>query len=196
MNKKSSNQLPLFESRAEWFHVFVEMIESGDAAKMGGTAFLIYSVIKSHVSFKSGVSFPSVEKITEKAGVSHDTVNRALKTLEDMQYISKHKVGRHNVYKLREKINIRNDDGENAAVATFDYIPDLVKTATTELRNFNLTGNDDQLKVIHIERLIMNIGNLNINSEVNAEQHAQFHGLPDSSPLKKAWLASQKAKKN
>lgn len=187
--------MPLFESHAEWFHVFVEMIENGDAAKMGGTIFLIYAVIKAHVSFKSGVSFPSIEKISEKSGVSRETVIRSLKVLEDMQYIIKQKVGRHNVYKLREKINIRNQDGENAAVATFDYIPDLVKTATAELRNFNLSGSNEQFKVVHIERLIMNIGNLNINNEVNAEQHAVFQGLPDSSPLKKAWLASQKAKK-
>lgn len=187
--KKDQNQL--YESRAEWFHVFAEMIENGDAAKMGGTAFLIYSVIKSHISFKTGVAFPSLETIAKKSGVSRDTVKRSLATLEEMKYIIKKKDGRHNTYTLREKINVRNGEGENAAIATFDYIPDLVKTATTELRNFNITGSDRECKVIHIERLIMNIGNLNINNEVNAEQHGGvFNTVPDDHPVKRAWLAS------
>lgn len=38
----------LFSAETTWFHVFKSMIESGDAARLGGTVFLVYCVIKAH----------------------------------------------------------------------------------------------------------------------------------------------------
>jgi len=65
-----------------WFHVFKAMIDDGEVAKIGASAFTTYCVIKSHTNFATGVAFPSIETISEKSGISQAQVKRDLKTLE------------------------------------------------------------------------------------------------------------------
>ena len=51
-----------------WFHVFKAMIDDGEVAKIGASAFTTYCVIKSHTNFATGVAFPSIETISKKSG--------------------------------------------------------------------------------------------------------------------------------
>jgi DNA-binding transcriptional ArsR family regulator len=150
----------LFSAETTWFHVFKSMIESGDAARLGGTVFLIYCVIKAHTNFKQGAAFPSVETIARLAGVSDRQVMRALQALEENGYLTKARHGRNNVYTLREKVTLNDPEGRPAAVATWDYLPATVEAARAELRHFMLTGDDQAPQIIHIDRLI--IENLNV----------------------------------
>lgn len=147
-----------FKAETFWFHIFRTMIDSGDAAKMGGTTFLVYAVIKAHVNFRSGLSFPGVETIARKAGISTDQVCRCVKTLEQMDYVQKKKVGRQNVYTLREKIQMTDRFGRSAAVATWDYLPSAVTHATKELQQYLDTGQHSG-NIINIERLYIQINN-------------------------------------
>lgn len=50
-----------------WFHVFKAMIDDGEVAKIGASAFTTYCVIKSHTNFATGVAFPSIETISKKS---------------------------------------------------------------------------------------------------------------------------------
>lgn len=164
-----SKQLPLLEAQTSWFHVFRSMIESGDAGKMGGTCFLIYSVIKAHTNWATGRSFPSIETIMEKACVSKNTVLRSLEILEEMGYLTKEKQGRQNYYTLREKVQIEDDQGRPAAVAMWDYLPSTVKAAQAELKNFVMTGEATDFRIIHVETL-------NLNVQINQGDHnTQFN---------------------
>jgi hypothetical protein len=65
-----------------WFHVFKAMIDDGEVAKIGASAFTTYCVIKSHTNFATGVAFPSIETICKKSGISERQVKYDLKTLE------------------------------------------------------------------------------------------------------------------
>lgn len=147
----------LFEAQVTWFHVFVAMIESGDVAKMGPHAVTVYMVIKAHTNFSTGRAFPGVDLIIEKSGVSRAQVMRSLATLEEFGYIKREKKGRHNVYTLREKVEIHDAAGRPAAVATWDYLPTAVTEATAQLKQFLLTGKLGDGKVVYIESLNMNV---------------------------------------
>lgn len=155
----SKQQQELFQAETSWFHVFKSMIDSGDAATMGGTTFLVYAVIKSYTNWSTGRSFPSIDLIAEKAGVTVLTVKRCIKQLQEMDYITKEKKGKHNVYALREKVQFFADQGGEkrpAAVATWDYLPSTVSAAMAELRNFKVSG-DTTTQIVHIDKAIFNI---------------------------------------
>lgn len=165
--QKKEQQGQLLQAETTWFHVFRSMIDSGDAAKMGGTTFLIYAVVKAHTNWSTGRSFPTIEKIMEKAGVSKETVIRSLKSLEEMDYIRKEKKGRSNVYTLREKVTVEDKDGRPQAVALWDYLPSTVKAAQAELKNFVMTGDATDHKIIQIETLNLNVQIGDNNTQFN-----------------------------
>ena len=177
----------LFHAETTWFHVFKAMIDSGDAAAIGPHALALYVVIKSYTNFTTGRAFPRLELLAEKSGMSLAMVKKCIKKLEEFGYISKEKRGRRNTYRLREKIDITDDTGRPAAVATWDYLPSTVEAARAELRNFLLEGqNGDPLQYVHIEHLSLTIENLqtgtnntqiNLNEIKDPELRKQFSDL-------------------
>ena len=154
---KEKEQSELFKAETTWFHVFKDMIDSGDMARLDGSAIKVYLVIKSYTNFSTGRAFPAIELIAEKAGLSKIQVMRCLKNLEKAEYITKSKSGRHNVYILREKVSIKDCEGRPQAVATWDYIPSSVRDAMAELKHAVVSGEMVGGKVIHIESLVLNL---------------------------------------
>lgn len=161
------SQQELFKAETTWFHVFKDMIDNGDLAKMGPHAFAVYAVIKAHTNFSTGHAFPGIETIVEKSGISERQVKRELKTLEEYGYIIKDKRGRNNIYTLREKVNITDEQGRPAAEATWDYIPNSVSHAVADLKNVLVSGDLGGAKLVHIERLHVQI---NTGSHQNITQ--------------------------
>ena len=157
MTKKEKEQTELFHAETTWFHVFKDMIDSGDMANLDGSAIKVYLVIKSYTNFSTGRAFPAIELIAEKAGLSKIQVMRCLKNLEQAEYITKSKAGRNNVYTLREKVSIKDSEGRPQAVATWDYIPNSVRDAISELKHAVVTGEMIDGRVIHIEKLVLNV---------------------------------------
>jgi len=157
MTKKEQEQIELFKAETTWFHVFKDMIDSGDMANLDGSAIKVYLVIKSYTNFSTGRAFPAIELIAEKAGLSKIQVMRCLKSLEQAEYITKSKSGRNNVYTLREKVSIKDSEGRPQAVATWDYIPNSVRDAISELKHAVVTGEMIGGRVIHIEKLVLNV---------------------------------------
>ncbi len=171
-------QIEMFEAKTHWFHIFKAMIDNGDVAAMGPHTTTVYLVIKAHTNFSTGMSFPSIETISKKSGMSERQVSRALVTLENHGYILKEKKGRNNLYTLREKIEITDKQGRPQAVATWDYLPNTVQEATAEIKNLLLKGELVDGKVIYIEHL-------NVNMQINNEggQGVQ-NNQPDIKTLK------------
>jgi DNA-binding transcriptional MocR family regulator len=133
---------------------------------MGPHACTVYLVIKAHTNYSTGLSFPAIETISEKSGISVAQVKRELVKLESLGYITKEKKGRSNSYTLREKIEIKDEQGRPSAVATWDYLPSSVSAAVADLKNVLVSG--DTAKIVHIERLTVNVANaggivLNVN---------------------------------
>lgn len=159
----TTKQEELYKAETTWFHIFKDMIDNGDVAKMGPYAVTVYLVIKSFTNFNTGLAFPAVDTIAQKSGISKRQIKYCLKTLEECGYIAKERVGKNNVYKLREKVEFTDVEGRPAAVATWDYLPSTIDAARAEIKNFKLTGNSDGLQVVHIEKLILNV-QINNNS--------------------------------
>lgn len=191
-------QQELFEAQTQWFHIFKAMIDSGDLAKLPGSAVKVYMVIKAHTNFSTGRAFPAMETIAEKSGLSLAQVKRELKTLEDFGYINKAKQGRSNVYTLREKVEITDDQGRPAAVATWDYLPSSVQHAVADLKNVLVTGDLAGAKIVHIERLQVNVNHLHDNAvNMNVQQFmADLERLPEElrTKIMNGWNASQRRK--
>lgn len=160
-------QAELFQAETSWFHVFKDMIDNGDMSKLDGSAIKVYLVVKSYTNFATGHAFPGVELVGEKAGLSRPQVMRCLKTLEEAGYISRSKMGRQNVYTLREKVMINGADGRPQAVATWDYIPGKVKDSMAEIKNAVMSGELVGGKIIHIENLFLNVVTGDNSTQVN-----------------------------
>lgn len=184
-------QLSLIEPETSWFHIFRAMVDSGDVANMGPFAVTVYLVVKSYTNWKTGRSFPTVELIAEKAGISKRQVIASLKRLEELGYVTKERQGRTNVYKLREKIELRDDAGRPAATASWDYLPSTVRDAVAELKQFTVTGKTDGLNVIHIENMTLQIQQVFGGENVIQNNMIDPNALPDG-PVKRAWLAARR----
>lgn len=163
------------KAETQWFHVFKDMIESGDLAKLEGSDVKVYLVIKAHVNFSNGHSFPGIELIAREAGISVAQVKRCQTNLEKFGYLTKTKIGRRNDYKLREKIAIF-DGEQQTAMASWDYAPCSVKHAIEDLRNVLMTGNLGAAQIVHIEKLVIQTqvvtgdGNLTVQAGQNADE--------------------------
>ena len=83
----------LLNADTSFFSVFRDLIDSGTVAELGVYAWTTYTVIKSYANFNSGESFPSVETIAIKSGISVIQVKRSLKQLENKGLLKKEKIG-------------------------------------------------------------------------------------------------------
>ena len=151
------------QADTQWFHLFRSMIENGDMAKMSGSSLKVYLVIKSHCIFNTGASFPSLETISLKSGLSDRQVMRCIKELQDLAYINMQKRGRNNLYVLREKLAIRDLFGNTAAEASWDYIPTMVSNTIDELKQYIKSALPESGQIIQIENLQININNVSGN---------------------------------
>jgi len=173
-----TSQAELFSAETTWFHVFRDMINNGDLAQLDGSAIKVYLVVKSYTNFTSGQSFPSIELIAKKAGLSERQAIRCLAELESAGYISKEKAGRHNLYTLREKVSLKDSEGKPQAVATWDYIPNSVRDAIADLRNVMVTGDLGGAKVVTIQTLTINVVNVADNATAVIVNDVDISKLP------------------
>lgn len=174
----SKSQAELFSAETTWFHVFKDMIDSGDMARLDGSAIKVYLVVKSYTNFSTGRAFPALELIAEKAGLSERQVIRCLAELEGAGYIGKEKAGRHNLYTLREKVSLKDAEGRPQAVATWDYIPNSVRDAVADLRNVMVTGDLGGAKIVTIQNLTVNVVNVSDNATNVIVNEADLSKLP------------------
>jgi DNA-binding transcriptional regulator YhcF (GntR family) len=168
------------------------MIESGDLAKLEGSAIKVYLAIKAHVNFSNGRSFPSIELIAKEAGLSVAQVKRSLTSLEELSYLRKTKEGRKNIYALSEKIALYEGETQTG-IATWDYVPSTIKHAVNDLKNVLLTGDFAGARIVHIERLVLQtqIVTGDHNVSVQAGQEA-LERLAEKTPELAAALLSIK----
>lgn len=187
-------QAELFQAETSWFHIFKDMIENGDMARLDGSTIKVYLVVKSYTNFLTGRAFPAIELVAKKSGLSERQVMRCFAELEKAGYITKEKSGRQNVYTLREKVIINDSDGKPQAVATWDYIPNSVKSAMAELKHAVISGEMVAGKIIHIEHLVLNVATGENATQVNINA-ADIDKLPPE--IKERLLSLRRAiKKN
>jgi DNA-binding transcriptional regulator YhcF (GntR family) len=160
-DNKGQLGFPQWKPTLQFFHIFQQMIANGDARKMGGTAFLVYAVIKARINYSSGRTFPTVATIAHDAGINEKTARRHMKTLVEMGYLKKkfHK-NRSNTYRIVESLQVpvTTDEGKKEFVTTtFDYVPAGVGKAIREIRNLKMKGALPDGSSVKIENLTVNI---------------------------------------
>jgi len=185
MNKLVKDKQEDFFLNADlgWFHIFTEMISSGDLKllmKECKSSIGVYLVIKSLVHYKKGVSFPSIATIIDKTGLTNKTVIKALEALEKYDYIDVDRTGKNNVYRVREKIRVRDKNKEDVALVTFDYFSSVLNDVRNEIKKFIMSPNDDKsYQFIQIENL-----NINLNQQINnGEGGVQYNQPVQSASL-------------
>ena len=146
-----------YKADTVWVHLFKAMIQSGEVARMGAHAFTVYSVIKAHADLKTGWAFPGIDTIVDESGVSKSKVIRSLETLEGMGYLERKRCGRQNVYRLREKVPIRDDKGNSTAIATWDYVPTRTQAVTENLRQLLVGDRQKGAQIVQIMHLQVNV---------------------------------------
>lgn len=141
-----------FKPETGWFHVFRSLVESGALASMDGSTIKVYLVIKTHTNVESGIAGPlGQDVIAKKAGVHPSSVKRAIAQLEALGFLSKSRRGKACEYRFQEKWRLHDEDGAHAGMASWTYLPALVKAISNDLRAGRVPPS------VQIERLQVNI---------------------------------------
>jgi len=168
-----------YSGRSSYFHFFNSVIDCGDLAEMNRRCSAVSSVlliIKSHINYSEGISFPSVRRIAEKSGCSQTSVIKSLRVLVEYGYLEVKTEGRKNIYRAIEKFKLEDVETGEVKEATFPYVPAMVREFREALQKF-ISTKDDSGGMIRIEGdIIFNIGgthlsanNLNLNNFIAAE---------------------------
>lgn len=147
-----------------FFSLFRQMFLQGTVAEIGASAFTVYCAIKAHTDFNTGSSFPSQRLLAEQTGFSERQIIKSLKVLEQHGLLEKNREQTRNVYRLKERLVV-----DSKTVATWDYLPATLKKARQELRNFALTGELKDAKIIHIEIQNLTIETLVVGDQVQGD---------------------------
>lgn len=124
-----------------WVHVTNGIVTKGLLAEMGAVAWAVYTVIKVHANMETGKSRPSVRRIADLVGMSHDTVHRAINRLVELDLISIGKAGKTNEYVIQEKIHLTTLEGEPFGIAERPYAPLQFQQFISQLKAFASSGN-------------------------------------------------------
>lgn len=144
--------------KALWFHIVREQVQSGEIARVGAVPWAVYCAVKSHTNLETGNAFPSTARLAELTGVSHDTVQRALKKLAEAGLIDVVKQrGRGNSYSVNERVPMQDKDGNTWATGDRKYVPLQFTNFIAELQRLAKTGNMPTDKGITINLVVQNV---------------------------------------
>lgn len=160
------------EVETAWFHMFRALIQSGSIATMGVNAFAVYAAIKAHSDYKSGASYPGVMRLAELVGLSKRQIIREQSKLVEMGYLKKQKIGRNNVYLIREQFPVTKA-GQPHALVSWDYSPNGVADIRQEIKQLVAEGLKEAASTtqsLHIEFLQINVNVQHASDNATAVQ--------------------------
>lgn len=124
-----------------WFHVMRGQIYRGVIKEFGVMGWAVYSVLKAHTNLNSGEAFPSLQRIADLIGVSHDTVQRAMAKLIELKVVKADKSNKNNRYTLTEKVAMTTRTGALYAVGERQYVGKEFEGFIGQLQRFAKSGN-------------------------------------------------------
>lgn len=166
-----------------FFHVVSGMIHRGMLKEMTPMGWAVYCVIKAHANIATGLSRPSIARIAELIGVSHDTVQRAMKVLEKMGILQKDVSGKTNQYILKELVPITmpSPSKEVFGYGEVPYIPLQFSGFIDELKAFAKTGNIPGNKNITVN-VTFNVQNITQGDSGNVTMNVQSVQVSGDTP--------------
>jgi hypothetical protein len=162
-----------------------DMFESGLVAEIRPNAFIVWSAIKAHADFKTGVAWPGIRRLVEVCGISNMTVQAAIKTLQKAHMLRVNKRGRRsNEYIARERMDVRVDDRVICTVVV-DYVPATLRARLAKLKGASggdLSDDDvwAQVELIPGPGLKIDEGTGTFKTDLRADE------VPEQIPLMRA----------
>lgn len=136
----AETQLDLFRADTLWFHIFRGSIFKKDCAEMGPYGYAVYSVIKAHVDFETGLCNPSVQRISDLSGISERQVARELVRLEQLGFLRREGRRRSNLYRVMECFPVLDAGKEHVATVKAPYIPLQVEALRARIKSMLTDG--------------------------------------------------------
>jgi len=78
-----------------------DLFESGLVAQIGVSSFAVWSAIKAHADYQTGMSWPSIRRLMDLTGLASATVQKCLKTLEASNLLRSEVKGKSRYYLAR-----------------------------------------------------------------------------------------------
>lgn len=120
-----------------------DLFESGLVAQIGTNAFGVWSAIKAHADYQTGLSWPSIRRLMQLTGLASATVQKCLRTLEEAKLLRSETKGRSRYYLARERLDISLGSRVLCTVVV-DYVPAKMRAQLAKVREALETGKDDQ----------------------------------------------------
>ena len=130
-----------------------DLFASGFVAEIGVNAYAIWSAIKFYADYNTGHAWPGMRTLGEKLGVSKDTVQRAIESLERahlVRIVQGHTKRRGQTYVARERMCIRLGSRVLCTIV-FDYVPNSLRGTIKRIETALQTGEDDPEAFAEVE---------------------------------------------
>lgn len=119
-----------------------DLFESGLVAQIGPNAFAVWSAIKAHADYQTGVSWPSIRRLMELTGLASATVQGCLKRLEEHRLLRSEVKGKNRYYLARERLDVSLGTRVLCTVVV-DYVPSQLRNKVAQIKNALEGGKDD-----------------------------------------------------
>jgi DNA-binding transcriptional MocR family regulator len=119
-----------------------DLFESGLVAQIGTNAFAVWSAIKAHADFQTGVSWPSIRRLMELTGLASATVQKSLRTLEENRLLRSEVKGKSRYYLARERLDVSLGSVTLCTVVV-DYVPAKLRGQLGRVREALESGKSD-----------------------------------------------------
>lgn len=101
---------------AELSSVLAYAMKSGDVAKMGANALVVYVAIRLRANAETMTALVTLDTITDMTSLSRRHVMGLIDTLEEFGYLDRRKEGRRNVYGVAQKPTTVIDPSEQESL--------------------------------------------------------------------------------
>jgi DNA-binding transcriptional regulator YhcF (GntR family) len=120
-----------------------DLFESGMAAQIGMLAFGLWSAIKAHAEYSTGLAWPSIRRLMELTGLASATVQKCIDILEKNLMIRKVVQANKTFYVARERIDVRVGERVLCTIVV-DYVPNQLRGKLNRIQQALKTGENDQ----------------------------------------------------
>jgi hypothetical protein len=128
-----------------------DLFESGLAARIGSSAFVVWSAIKTHADYNNGVCWPGIRKLMKDTGLASATVQNAIATLETERLLrSRRGKGQRILYVARERLDVRLGNRVVCSIV-IDYIPTRLREQLHQIRRALEAGGGDHEVFAQVE---------------------------------------------
>lgn len=120
-----------------------DLFESGLVAQIGPNSFAVWSAIKAHADYQTGVSWPSIRRLMALTGLASATVQKCLTILEGHRLLRSEVKNKKRFYLARERLDIHLGTRVICTIVV-DYVPASMRNKLARVKEALATGEADE----------------------------------------------------